>query len=293
MILSKKNNIKRKILQNKIIEKKIFLGNHLGFCKNKNFSGPIQTSIVGVRGGILVRKNLMTHRSFLKTLLFLLRLLKKRGRLLVVETGETFISSFSLLSFISDIQCHSNISYNRSLPTKYTKFMRKWKNFPAPQKEFAWGEEKWFGGTLTNWDEISKKIFQFATLFKEIGGGAAPSFSSRYEKWMKGFPGFFSFHQREGDAILKVRETSSIKLRLGKKVDGILCLYPDEQKDVIAEARLLKIPVIAFADSNTNLSDVDYYLPINFSSSQEVFLFLTLLFQLGERLLKNENDIRY
>lgn len=307
MILSKKNNIKIKNLQKKIIEKKIFLRNHLGFCKNRNLSGRIQTSLVGVRGGILIRKNLMTHRAFLKALVFLFRLLKKEGRLLVVETGETFFSRFSLLSFISDIQCHSHKTSNtytsssRSLGTKYTKFLRKWKDIPSPQKEFAWGEKKWFGGTLTNWDEISKKIFQFATLFKEMGGGRTPSSSSRYEKWMKGFPGFFSLQRRERNPqtpILKVlhlenwgrqEERSSIELRLGRRVDGILCLSPDEQKEVIAEARLLKIPVIAFADSNTNLSDVDYYLPVNFSSSQEVFLFLTLLFQLGRK----ESDMGY
>jgi hypothetical protein len=194
--------------------------------------------------------------------------------------------------------------------------MRGGANPCPPQIEFAWSGEKWFGGTLTNWEELSKKIYQFATLLKEIPSDTV-SLSSRFEKWMRGFPGFLSVSAKQPPAFASAPDVPSphnqtfplprcgamtssglgawkltkkgelrreIRLRLGKRVDGILLINPNENRDVIAEARLRKIPVIGFADSSTNLSGVDLSIPINLSSIGETFIFLSILFELGERL---------
>jgi hypothetical protein len=377
-------------LKQKVIQKKIFCGSHLGHCRSKNSlyslnCGGIQSSLAGVRGDLSLFRPLSSQRYIFQTLLFLLELLKKGGRILVVDAGDRslsllswseraelqpFLSSqeqqelvsntlfqkggsqraFSLPSLIGKgggklenekeqllhFKCKGQLLQGKRNPPHieckagFTSSMSGVRTPPLPfplQKEFAWSGEKWFGGALTNWDEISKKIYQFATLLKEIPSDTV-YLSSRFEKWMRGFPGFLSalavpafpaklehlekppafasilgaplpqnqtFPLPTSAAILpsvleacKMTKTGEmrreIRLRLGKQVDGILLINPNENRDVIAEARLRKIPVIGFADSITNLSGVDLSIPINLSSLGETFIFLSILFQLGGRL---------
>ena len=377
-----KGEMEKDSLKQKLIQKKIFCGSHLGHCRSKNSlyslnCGGIQSSLAGVRGDLSLFRSLSSQRYIFQTLLFLLELLKKGGRILVVDAGDRslsllswseraelqpFLSSQEQQELVSNTLFHkegsqqafplpslrgkgggklegkqnpSHIECKAGLTSSMSGLRTSTLPFP-PQKEFAWSGEKWFGGALTNWDEISKKIYQFATLLKEIPSDTV-YLSSRFEKWMRGFPGFLSalavpavpafpafpakleqleqlkknptfasilsaplpqnqaFPLPRSAAIpssvletCKMTKTGEmrreIRLRLGKQVDGILLINPNENRDVIAEARLRKIPVIGFADSITNLSGVDLSIPINLSSLGETFIFLSILFELGGRL---------
>jgi hypothetical protein len=330
-------------LERKVIQKKILLGSHLGHWKSKNLLYPIhsvkrrgemESSLAGIRGDLFVFRPLSSQRYILKTLLFLLELLETGGRVLVVDTGdralsllswrhpaevEPFLSSQEERKLVSKTPFQKGCSARGCFADRLSVQLER--DF-LPQKEFAWSGEKWFGGALTNWEEISKKIYQFGTLLKEIPSDTV-SLSSRFEKWMRGFPGFLSalsakqlLHQRcnplppgvsspqnnrsanqplveqprygaVNGAWKLTKEggiPTEIRLRLGKKVDGILLINPNDNRDVIAEARLRKIPVIGFADSSTNLSGVDLSIPINLSSIGETFIFLSILFEIGRRL---------
>lgn len=388
-----KGEMEKDSFKQKVIQQKIFSGSHLGHCRSQNSQdslrrGEIQNCFAGVRGDLSIFRPLSSQRYILKTLFFLLELLEKGGRVLVVDTGDRSLSLFSwseqaeLYPFLSSQEQQELVSNGfflarPSLAGRKGKLQGKaTPPFPfplhykckgqhvkcnpfSPEKEFAWSGEKWFGGALTNWAEISKKIYQFATLLKQLPSDTV-SLSSRFEKWMRGFPGFLSALAKQPSAFPSAQGMSSpqsqpseatptlemsgseatpyiknvggtlknvrsnplhykcrkhidnvtldrraafpscaveawklpkkvemqrkIRLRLGKQVDGILLINPNENRDVIAEARLRKIPVIGFADSITNLSGVDLSIPINLSSISETFIFLSILFQLGGRL---------
>ncbi len=338
-----KVKLEKESLERKVIQKKILLGSHLGHCRSKNLLHPVhfvkkrgemQNSLAGVRGDLFLFRPLSSQRYIFKTLLFLLELLENGGRVLVVDTGDRSVSLFTKTAgvepFLFEVEGEERkLVYNTSFekgggvtwkPPVASKMLQPIplsvqlpRDF-LPQKEFAWSGEKWFGGTLTNWEEISKKIYQFGTLLKEIPSDTV-SLSSRFEKWMRGFPGFLSASVTSPMSQPNIEDVTlplpagvsslgklaagvngawklqkagemrrEIRLRLGKKVDGILLINPKENRDVIAEARLRKIPVIGFADSSTNLSGVDLSIPINLSSIGETFLFLSILFEIGGRL---------
>jgi Ribosomal protein S2 len=325
----------------KVIGKKLSLGTHIGYCKSKYSSHCFKSKEIplsGVRGDLLLLRSLSSQRYIFQTLLFLFKLLRKGGRLLVVDTSDR---KFSILQWAGELEGEGFVfpRNRRGLETfsqrpvqlmgwemrrtgrmesdSLSNGLRSAKGKYLTEKgdslsQFPCSGEKWFGGTLTNWEEISKKIYQFGTLRREIPS-KLPSLSSRYEKWMKGFPGFispFRFAERDAHQIGKLhiveglrsasgekyvrggkRILEEIKLKLGKQVDGILLINPTENMSIISEARVLKIPVIAFADPSTNLSNVNLSLPLNLSSVSEIFFFLSILFGVGGSFsLGNEKE---
>ncbi len=98
---SRQREMEKDSLKQKVIQKKIFCGSHLGHCQSKNSlyssrCGEIQSSLAGVRGDLSLFRPLSSQRSIFQTLLFLLKLLENGGRVLVVDTGDR---SLSLLSW--------------------------------------------------------------------------------------------------------------------------------------------------------------------------------------------------
>jgi ribosomal protein S2 len=59
--------------------------------------------------------------------------------------------------------------------------------------------------------------------------------------------------------------------------DIIILTNPDQNSIVIKEAQLFKIPVIGFADSNTNTFGIDYIIPGNNKSIYFMYFCLNLI----------------
>jgi len=59
--------------------------------------------------------------------------------------------------------------------------------------------------------------------------------------------------------------------------DVIFLINPEENQNVLREANLLKIPVIALTDSNTKISGIDYMIPGNVQSIKFVYWFLNCM----------------
>ena len=109
---------------------------------------------------------------------------------------------------------------------------------------------RWYGGMLTNFKTIQKRIERLAQL-----------------------------HTMEEDGtfeLLPKKEVSKLKLemeKLEKNLGGIkdmkrlpgamFVVDPRKEKNAIAEARKLKIPVVAIVDTNCDPDEVDYVIPGN------------------------------
>lgn len=122
--------------------------------------------------------------------------------------------------------------------------------FEASRARQPYVNERWLGGTLTNWQTIRQRI----------------DYLKRLEK-----------RQEEGDFdLLKKRERlrvereiEKLNLRLGgiREMKGLpdLLFVVDinHEETAVREANILGIPVIALVDTNCNPDDIDYLIPSN------------------------------
>ena len=109
---------------------------------------------------------------------------------------------------------------------------------------------RWIGGTLTNFKIISKRIETLETLEREKASG-----------------GFEKYTKKErlvlNDEIERLKKNFD-GLRLLKSMPDAVFVVNIVQDDLaVAEARRMKIPVIAFCDTNSNPKLADFPIPSN------------------------------
>jgi small subunit ribosomal protein S2 len=110
--------------------------------------------------------------------------------------------------------------------------------------------QRWLGGTLTNWQTVSKSIQRLRELEAIVGGDGG----GRTKK----------------ELLTLTRERDKLDRSLG----GI-----DTNKEAIAiqEARKLNIPVVAIVDSNCDPDVVDFPIPGNDDASRAIQLYCDLV----------------
>ncbi len=130
--------------------------------------------------------------------------------------------------------------------------------------------DRWLGGTLTNFKNIRKRVKYMAQLDSHFEKGEL----SRYTKL---------------EQLKKSEELEKLKKRMGgieKMVTLPAVVFVTDinaDKIAIKEAQALGIPVVAFADTNTNPEEVDYPIPAN----DDALLSLEYIFANVAKVLKN------
>ena len=110
--------------------------------------------------------------------------------------------------------------------------------------------QRWLGGTLTNFSTIRKRIGRLLELEKMQEDGTFEVLPKK-------------------EVILLKKEMEKLEKNLGgikemDKLPGVIFLVdPKKEKIGILEARKLGIPVIGLVDTNCNPQDVDYAIPGN------------------------------
>ncbi|ABB13786.1 MULTISPECIES: 30S ribosomal protein S2 [Carboxydothermus] len=110
--------------------------------------------------------------------------------------------------------------------------------------------QRWLGGTLTNFKTIRKRVERLIEIEKMEQEGA-----------LSVLP------KKEVAKILKEKEKlsrflSGIK-EMKKLPDALFVVDPRKEKIAVAEARKLDIPVVAIVDTNCDPDEVDYVIPGN------------------------------
>jgi small subunit ribosomal protein S2 len=122
---------------------------------------------------------------------------------------------------------------------------------------------RWLGGTLTNWQTISKSIKRLREL-EELLEGEAQGLTKK-------------------ELLQLTREHNKIDRALGgiKEIGGVpdLLFVIDTNKEAIAiaEARKLKIPVIAIVDTNCDPDLITYPIPGNDDAGRAITLYCDLI----------------
>jgi small subunit ribosomal protein S2 len=121
---------------------------------------------------------------------------------------------------------------------------------------------RWLGGTLTNWQTVSKSIQRL----KQIDEAAAHGFEGLTKKERLGME----------------REQGKLQASLGgiREMGGVpdLLFVIDVNKEDLAilEAKKLGIPVVAIVDTNCSPAGVDYVIPGNDDAARAIALYCDL-----------------
>ena len=122
---------------------------------------------------------------------------------------------------------------------------------------------RWLGGTLTNWKTISNSIKRLRTL-EELLGGEGQGLT---KKELLGLT-------RERDKL--ERALGGIK-DMGGVPDLLFVIDTNKESIAVAEARKLKIPVIAVVDSNCDPDDISHPIPGNDDAGRAITLYCDLI----------------
>jgi len=110
--------------------------------------------------------------------------------------------------------------------------------------------ERWLGGTLTNWSTIQQRIIELERLERMIESGEV-----------------LKLTKKEG--LLIDREIQRLKMRLSglrtmRRLPDLLFVVDIEREETaVHEANLKSIPVVAMVDTNCDPRSIDYIIPSN------------------------------
>lgn len=126
--------------------------------------------------------------------------------------------------------------------------------------------ERWLGGTLTNFKTISNSIKKFNNLLvtQIQNSGEIDKYSKKERIQMK----------KETEKLAKFFGG----IRMMKDLPSVIILTdPENEKNALSEARKLGIPVIAICNSNANPEGIDYIIPANNYSIKSIYLLIGIL----------------
>lgn len=161
---------------------------------------------------------------------------------------------------------------------------------------FSFGGQHWVGGTLTNWNSISKTVFRCAQISNQFDSFLVNNrvHLPRYEKMRKSYLGFLQHYQsfdKAKDCSLQcekigkgkigkntmhrnnrntsvenkemVRDSHTDDVKLTGHPDLLVVINPAENRQIIKESERLGIPVVGVVDSNDNLHGITVPVLIN------------------------------
>ncbi len=140
----------------------------------------------------------------------------------------------------------------------------------AQQCKMYYVNQRWLGGTLTNWKTIKSSIDRLRNLVEKKQDG---TFSSLGKK----------------ELLMIDREIEKLENSLGGIQDmtrppGLIVLIdPNQERIALREADILKIPVVALADTNCDPDSIDYPVVGNDDAIRSVKLFLDMV---SEKILE-------
>jgi small subunit ribosomal protein S2 len=125
-------------------------------------------------------------------------------------------------------------------------------------------EQRWIGGTLTNTSEIGKRVSTLATLKEQQATNTL-------------------VYRTKKERLMLERKIEKMEIMFGgiqnlKGMPGaILVVDPRAEDNCIKEAIIKKIPVIALANTDCNIADIDYPIVANDSSLATISFVLEYL----------------
>ena len=125
---------------------------------------------------------------------------------------------------------------------------------------------RWPGGMLTNWETISKSIKQLNELEAKLD--LANDLTKDLTKKEK-----LNLQRKKDKLDLSL---GGIK-NMGGIPDVVVIFDTNKEKNALQEAKMLKIPIVAIIDSNSNPDEIDFPIPGNDDATRAINTFCDLI----------------
>ncbi len=185
----------------------------------------------------------------------------KSGLNQVIDLLKTTIFLDRAYNFLRDITRDGGRILFVGTKGEFTKNLVK--NEATRSKSF-YINQRWLGGTLTNFKTISKSIDKLNNLISLQMSGEIKRYSKKEQLMMS----------KEVEKMSKF--LNGIRTMRGLPQAIVVC-DPVVEHNAVEEARKLRIPVVAIANTNANPELVDFIIPANTTSIRTVYLILTIL----------------
>jgi small subunit ribosomal protein S2 len=139
----------------------------------------------------------------------------------------------------------------------------------ANRSRMPYVNQRWLGGTLTNWYTIKQRIDYLLQLERRVDAGE-----------------FRNLSKKEQLAIS--REVEKLNRRLGglktmRDLPDLVFIVDTNLEDLaVREANKLKIPILGMVDTNSDPDDVDFVIPSNDDAIRAVKLVVSLIADAAE-----------
>jgi len=209
-----------------------------------------------------------------------------RNNISIFHLEETIICLKQTLKFLQSIKKkNGNILFVNTSP-KYSILVKK----VALLLNQSYVNDRWIGGTLTNWKQLSQSIilfkkfmYQFDFFLKKnnIQITTYIKAKKRYEG-LVGLHGLVSLDRSRNASHLSIPSIQEPIIpnhafnRISHLPDVIIITNPEKNIIVIQEALKYQIPIIGFVDSNIGHNNIQYFIPGNNQSTEFIYFCFNL-----------------
>lgn len=136
---------------------------------------------------------------------------------------------------------------------------------------------RWIGGFLTNFDIVQKNVKKLKDLREQKTKGTLEKYTKKEQLLL----------DREMNKLF--RDYGGV-LELEGKPDALFIIDTIKEKTAVAEARRLRIPIIAISDSNSDVSLIDYPIPGNDDAIKSITILVEVVAQAFEEGRKSTSE---
>ncbi len=136
-------------------------------------------------------------------------------------------------------------------------------------------DQRWLGGTLTNFKTIRRRIKRLHDLYKLEEDGTFDKLPKKEVQQLK--------HERE-----RLEKFLGGIKDMKKVPEAIFIVDPRKERNAILEARKLGIAVFGIVDTNCDPDDVDYIIPANDDAIRAVKLITTVM---GNAVIEGQGGV--
>ncbi len=199
-----------------------------------------------------------------------------RNGIHIIDLQQTVPLLHSALIFLNEIASNSGKILFVGTKRQAQEPIKK----AAKESNQYYVTHRWPGGMLTNWETISKSIKQLNDLENKL------SENSEYTQTLT-----------KKEILNLSRKKDKLDLALGgiKDMggipDAIIIFDTNKEKNALAEAKMLNIPIIAIIDSNSNPDDIDFPIPGNDDATRSINVFCELIadsINMGSKTVRND-----
>ncbi|HMO78932.1 MAG TPA: 30S ribosomal protein S2 [Candidatus Paceibacterota bacterium] len=134
----------------------------------------------------------------------------------------------------------------------------------AEKIEAPYVSGRWIGGTLTNFDEIKKRVNKFVDLSNQRDKGLLGKYTKKERLLI----------ERQ---IKKLEETFGGIVNLNSKPGAVFIIDSNKEKIAREEAIKMNVPIIALCSSDCDISMIKYPIPANDSLIKSISYFTNLI----------------